>query len=340
MKKILFSIIALVSLLSSCSNDDIIVERKTTIKVNPSQVIAPFNYENEPGELESFATSHKLRVTLLAYNKDGLLKARDTQYLANYASLATYNLQLEKGEYDIVAITDVVEYTNSEVSFEYWKLSGENNILTTRMTDAGYIGGKYKIMGIARESININFENNDVILYPIPVGALCLVEWYNIHTFSDVTKYTLSMNRSSDFLQLNNSSGWDVTPENNNNKYDWRLAYLEPSDYIDNSNSYNQGYCIYNYYYCLPMSLSFKYQATTEEETFDLTDPVQVNLEAGKEYWFYLDLHDEDNNGEPSCGLGILKDGKSMASSSPQMNQKFNSGSIYIKDINKSNSNQ
>ena len=339
MKKILFSIIALVSLLSSCSNDDIIVERKTTIKVNPSQVIAPFNYENEPGELESFATSHKLRVTLLAYNKDGLLKARDTQYLANYASLATYNLQLEKGEYDIVAITDVVEYTNSEVSFEYWKLSGENNILTTRMTDAGYIGGKYKIMGIARESININFENNDVILYPIPVGALCLVEWYNIHTFSDVTKYTLSMNRSSDFLQLNNSSGWDVTPENNNNKYDWRLAYLEPSDYIDNSNSYNQGYCIYNYYYCLPMSLSFKYQATIEE-TFDLTDPVQVNLEAGKEYWFYLDLHDEDNNGEPSCGLGILKDGKSMASSSPQMNQKFNSGSIYIKDINKSNSNQ
>ena len=339
MKKILFSIIALVGLFSSCSNDDIIVERKTTIKVNPSQVIAPFNYENEPGELESFATSHKLRVTLLAYNKDGLLKARDTQYLANYASLATYNLQLEKGEYDIVAITDVVEYTNSEVSFEYWKLSGENNILTTRMTDAGYIGGKYKIMGIARESININFENNDVILYPIPVGALCLVEWYNIHTFSDVTKYTLSMNRSSDFLQLNNSSGWDVTPENNNNKYDWRLAYLEPSDYIDNSNSYNQGYCIYNYYYCLPMSLSFKYQATIEE-TFDLTDPVQVNLEAGKEYWFYLDLHDEDNNGEPSCGLGILKDGKSMASSSPQMNQKFNSGSIYIKDINKSNSNQ
>ena len=147
------------------------------------------------------------------------------------------------------------------------------------------------------------------------------------------------MNRSSDFLQLNNSSGWDVTPEDNNNKYDWRLAYLEPSDYIDNSNSYNQGYCIYNYYYCLPMSLSFKYQATIEE-TFDLTDPVQVNLEAGKEYWFYLDLHDEDNNGEPSCGLGILKDGKSMASSSPQMNQKFNSGSIYIKDINKSNSNQ
>ena len=45
MKKILFSIIALIGLFSSCSNDDIIVERKTTIKVNPSQVIAPFNYE-------------------------------------------------------------------------------------------------------------------------------------------------------------------------------------------------------------------------------------------------------------------------------------------------------
>ena len=210
MKKILFSIIALVGLLSSCSNDDIIVERKTTIKVNPSQVIAPFTYEENAGELESFATTHKLRVTLLAYNKNGLLKARDTLYLTNYASLATCNLQLEKGEYDIVAITDVVEYTNSEVSFEYWKLSGENNILTTRMTAARVIGGKYKIMGIARESININFENNDIILYPTPVGALCLVEWYNIHTFYDVTEYTLAMNRSSDFLQLNNRHHYSV----------------------------------------------------------------------------------------------------------------------------------
>ena len=340
MKKILFSIIALVGLLSSCSNDDIIVERKTTIKVNPSQVIAPFNYEVNAGELESFATTHKLRVTILAYNKDGLLKARDTQYLTNYAGLATCNLQLEKGEYDIVAITDVVEYTNSEVSFEYWKLSGENNILTTKMTDAGYIGGKYKIMGIAREYIYVDFDNNDIILYPQPVGALCLVKWYNIHTFYDVTEYTLAMNRSSDFLQLNNSSGWDVTPENNNNSFDWRLAYLKPSDYKDNSNSYNQGHSIYGYYYCLPMSLSFKYQAKTENEKFDLSDPVQVNFEAGKEYLFFLDLHDEEFNGGITYGCGILLNGKSMPSSAPKMSRMFNSGSIYIKDINKSNSNQ
>ena len=332
MKKILFSIIALIGLFSSCSNDDIIVERKTTIKVNPSQVIAPFNYEINPGELQSFPETHKLRVTLLAYSKDGMLKARETQYLTNYAALATCNLQLEKGEYDIVAITDVVEYTNSQISREFWKLSGENNILTTKMTDQNLIGGKYKIMGIARKSININFENNDVILYPQPVGALCLVEWFNIHTFYDVTKYTLAMNRTSDFLQLNNSSGWDVTPENNNNSFDWRLAYLEPSDY--------QGANIYGYYYCLPMSVSFKYQATTEDDKFDLTQPKQVNLEAGKEYWFILNLHDENNNGGITYGCGILLNGKSTSSRSPKMNGMFNSGSLYIKDINKSNRNQ
>lgn len=332
MKKVLFSIIALIGLFSSCSNDDIIVERKTTIKVNPSQVIAPFNYEINPGELQSFPDTHKLRVTLLAYSKDGMLKARETQYLTNYVALATCNLQLEKGEYDIVAITDVVEYTNSQISREFWKLSGENNILTTKMTDQNLIGGKYKIMGIARKSININFENNDVILYPQPVGALCLVEWFNIHTFYDVTKYTLAMNRTSDFLQLNNSSGWDVTPENNNNSFDWRLAYLEPSDY--------QGANIYGYYYCLPMSVSFKYQATTEDDKFDLTQPKQVNLEAGKEYWFILNLHDENNNGGITYGCGILLNGKSTSSRSPKMNGMFNSGSLYIKDINKSNRNQ
>ena len=131
-----------------------------------------------------------------------------------------------------------------------------------------------------------------------------------------------------------------MTPENNNNSFDWRLAYLKPSDHKDNSNSYNQGHSIYGYYYCLPMSLSFKYQAKTENEKFDLTDPVQVNFEAGKEYLFFLDLYDEEFNGGITYGCGILLNGKSMPSSAPKMSRMFNSGSIYIKDINKSNSNQ
>lgn len=334
MKKILFSIIALIGLLTSCSNDDIIVQRNTVIKINPSNVIAPFNVEIEAGELQSFPSSHKLRVRLLVYNEDGVLVSTDTQYLTNYAALATCNVELEKGYYDIVAITDVVQYSNSgDVTFEYWKLVDENNLLTTKMVDAGYIGGQYKIMGVDRMQVNVDFENSDIILYPQPVGALCLVQWFNIHTFdnSGITEYTLSMNRSSDFLQFNNSTGWDVTPENNNNQYDWRLTYINPKDMEE----YNHAY---NYYYCLPMSVSFKYEYTVGDTQKDLGNSELVNLLPGKEYWFFLDLNDE---GKISYGLGLLLNGNTRASApSPMLEKPFSSQSVFIKDINNSKMNK
>ena len=100
MKKILYSLIAVLAMvMSSCSNDDIEITRAISVKVNPSGVIAPFTYEINDGELESFSTKYKLRVHTFAYNEKGLLVAQDIQYLKNYASIANCNLLKQIAQY-------------------------------------------------------------------------------------------------------------------------------------------------------------------------------------------------------------------------------------------------
>ena len=69
--------------------------------------------------MESFSTKYKLRVHTFAYNEKGLLVAQDIQYLKNYASIANCNLNLEKGTYTLVAVTDVAEIDGNNVKTEF-----------------------------------------------------------------------------------------------------------------------------------------------------------------------------------------------------------------------------
>lgn len=246
MKKILYSLIAILAMvMSSCSNDDIEIARAISVKVNPSGVIAPFTYENKAGELESFSTDYKLRIHILAYNEKGILVAQDVQYLKNYASIANCILNLERGSYTIAAVTDVVKMNGSNIKTEYWKISDTEKLSTTKITDAGLIGGQYKILGMGIQKMTIGDNNNECKLNPQPVGALCLVEWYKIHTFSTVTQYALDMTKSCDFLQFNELGGYEISEKNENGAFKWRLTYLEPSKNTSNN--------IYGYYYVLPM---------------------------------------------------------------------------------------
>ena len=73
MKKYIYVLLAFMAIFTSCSNDDITIRTATNFKINPSTVIAPFTWEYESGDLESFNTDYRLRIRLLIYNSDGLL---------------------------------------------------------------------------------------------------------------------------------------------------------------------------------------------------------------------------------------------------------------------------
>lgn len=330
MKKIIFALFALVSIMSSCTNDDIEITQTTTVKVDPSTVLSSFTYEVKPGELTMFDTNYKLRITVLAYNELGILVDENITYCNNYSQIGTSKLNLSEGKYMVYAITDVM---NSEI--EYWKIEDTQNLATTKIVDQGYIGGKNKILGIATSTINVSSGNsNEFTLKPEAAGSLCLVVWYNIHQFSDVTSYTLQTNKCCDYLQFTTdaNSGYSIAEESHNGAFDWRMAYLEPEDYTVN--------IVYGYYFVFPMkNVGFRFTYNTAESSGNvLIDPAYVTFEKGGEYWFVLDLNDEDQGGLITYAYGIQLNNASKAKSlSPS--QKLQDHSIgeymYLNDLAK-----
>lgn len=334
MKKILYSLIAVLAMvMSSCSNDDIEVLHSVNIKVNPSKVISTFTYEYQPGELESFPDGYKLRVRLLAYDTKGVLKDSATQYLTNYGSIAGYNLKLEEGDYTLVAITDVVEIKGNDVNLEYWHLKNRENLSETQLSDAGLIGGQHKILGIESKNFTIDKTNKECILYPQAVGALCYVVFHNIHQFPDVKQYSLEMTKASDFLQFNGSGEWLPSVKNNDGSFDWYLAYTEPEE--------TESYGTYGYYFMLPMpNVNFKFTYDdTNGDSHDLTQKSTVSLEAGVEYGFQIELVVQNNQLQIYSTIGEVLNGSAKAHTHSlfgSVQKNVTETTCYVKDcINK-----
>ena len=151
MKKIIICAVALLAMLvTSCSNDDIEISRKTTIKVNPYGVISGFP-EEYPGELTSFDQSCKLRIRVLAYDKDGVLAYSDSSFVNNYQTEMSVPTSLPTGTYTIIATTDVVLYSGGKVTDEAWNISEKSNIndvILKARQESALFGGEYNILGI------------------------------------------------------------------------------------------------------------------------------------------------------------------------------------------------
>ena len=283
---------AIIGMMASCTNDEIEVGQGISMKVDPSGVIAPFTYEAKTGELESFNTAYKLRTRILAYDEKGLLAAADTAYLTNYAGLMNSTLYLPDGSYNVIAITDVVKYSAGELGLEYWNLTNINDINTVRITDAGFIGGKNKILGVASQKVLVTQNAASVTLKPEPAGALLFINYRHIHQFSDVTKLELETNRTCDFLSFNSQGEYVTIPENNNNRFVWRAGFIEPQD-PDYKNSTN----IYSYSFSFPMNnVSFRFvYATASDSDTPVSSDMTISLKRGDEYAFILDLYDTSN---------------------------------------------
>lgn len=332
MKKISFALFALIGILTSCTNDDIEITHATTIRVNPSGVVAPFNVELNAGELESFGSEYKLRVRVLAYNEQGILSSQDEQFLTNYAGLANCNLSLSNGTYRVIAITDVVNNNAGADVPEYWKLSGTENLSTTRLTDAGYTGGTYKILGVASKSVNITDGENSYTLNPEPVGALCLVWMRNMLHYSGITQFDIEMNRTSDFMEFSNDGTFAPSIDNHNGDFDWILCRFDRDDSWNN---------LYDYYFVLPMrNVSFRASVLQDDSWLSNIAPEQtINLEAGIEYGIILDLYDTESTqtNNVSFEVGALtSSSRSVPSFKEFAGNNYNTGILYLKDINES----
>ncbi len=287
-KYISFLLVGFVIFLTSCSNDDITISRNITFKVDPSGVVKSFTEEIKPGELSSINSGCKLRVKVLAYDKDGLLAYCDSAFLDSYNSQMTSQKYIPEGTYTVIAVTDVVRGSIGNISREYWNMSGVNDINTLKVSYNRWLAFNNVILGVASQKVTIDANSQDIILNPSPAGALFLIVYYNISRFSDVESYKLLTNRSCDYMSFDSNGNVETLIKNQNNQFNWRTSIIN----IGNETSNN----IYDYAYVFPMdNASYKFVARIKGNSED-TDLIEENMvipsiKAGEEYYFELDLN-------------------------------------------------
>lgn len=287
MKKYLAILTAFVAvILSSCSNDDITITKPTTFKIDPNTVISGFE-ELVAGDLTVIPSAYQLRIRLLIYNESGQMVKETEQFFSDYAHKMTANIDLPLDKkYKAIAITDI---TRKSDGFEYWEISGEESLSTLKLRDTGYVGSQRNILGISSVDF-VGGSSSEIKMDVRPAGALMIVYYQGIRSYTNVTDYQLAINRDSDYVTFDNAGQpeWNIEASST---YDWRISLLEVADWDDEPDVSN----IYDYVFTLPYgNTKMLFQYKTSSGWFDLTNNININLSEGSEYFVFCDIAERE----------------------------------------------
>ena len=328
MKKCIYILSILsIGLLSSC-NDDIPIDEikqsfEVTFQLNPETVIESFY--NTRSDIERLNSNQKLRLRLLIYNDEGVLvSSTDGIQKTSYLEKENVTIKLNEGHYLAIAISDIINPNNTSAP-ENWKLSGEQKISTLTISDAGYLGGQSKIVGIA--STQFVADKNGVVhsLALKPIGAIIYIYYANIHYFNNVEAYSYSCDKIANYIVFDDKGNF--TPSFAATGI-IDLSRFDPNDtYFDDVNN------VYDYAFVLPMQeFPTAFFAAVDGEWYYMSDAMTLtDVAEGKEYFAYIDMAaSADDNYNAQCkrwGKGEkgpwVQNSKSPIIKSPHMEKQF-----------------
>lgn len=189
MRKILFSIIALVTMMiSSCSNDDI--EIKTVGKlynlsynISTQGVYDEFEITDNVREILR-EQSYALGVISFVYDKDGNLVAKKPSSRYDFNNIKKEFEGLLEGKYTIVSIETLVK---ADKNFEAinWSIKGEDKISTLEISQDTYEVYYPFVLGVCTNEINLT-SNQSVTATPKAIGSLIELCWINFDKSTNV----------------------------------------------------------------------------------------------------------------------------------------------------------
>lgn len=320
-KYILLMLVLLAAGFTSCSNDDISIEEKVTekefeamFKINPETVIAPFTWEWELGDLQTFPENYQLRIRLLVYDNNGNLIDKDEQYFENYKVLMTSRESLPAGAYTAVAITDLKRKKEEQnKANEYWLLRNESVLNEMYIEDANWVAGKNKMLGIKTLKFNVS-ENgvNEFILNVEPAGGLLVVEYHGLH-YNGLKQIQVGTNKDVLKCIFNNDGSYNYFENITNDFLTRRINRATYDGYCNMT-----GTCThwnFEYIFLLPSKYRFKYLYSNVAEDWEglieSSPVISVDLKAGEQWYFVYDYVSGDIfwpmllNGEESRALSF-----------------------------------
>lgn len=294
MKKFIYILSILsIGIFSSCNEDipidEVLPSFDVTFRLNPETVVESFY--NTRLDIERLYSTEKLRLRLLIYNEQGTLVSSSEKYVGSYLEKEDVTVNLVQGSYFAIAISDVVE-PNDQDAPELWTLSGEQSINSLTVTDAGYIGGESKVLGVNGLQFNVNKNGDNFTMELKPVGAIIYIRYDNIHMFNDVQEYNYECTKIAEKIQFDRSG--NVTPSFSTGLY--YLSKITPS----NLDKYNN---VGVYAFVLPMQdLPTAFFAKVNGESLQITDALVLsNILSGKEYYAYIDLASDEDSFNAQC---------------------------------------
>lgn len=330
MKKFLYILSILsIGLLSSCNEDIPIYEEKqsfdVTFQLNPETVVEPFY--NTRSYIERLYSNQKLRLRLLVYNDEGVLQSSSNEIqLSSYLEKDNITINLKEGRYLAIAISDVIT-PNSNVP-EYWKLSGEQNISTLTITDAGYIGGDGKLLGVA--STQLIADKNGIVhsMELKPVGSIIYIYYANIHHFNNVEAYSYSCDKMAEYIKFDNKGNFVSSFET----AIFDLSRFDPGDSRYDNVEQEDGYA-----FVMPMQeFPTAFFAKVNGDWHQVSDAMTLTeVTAGKEYYAYIDMASSpEENFNAQCKLwGRGEKGPwENSSNTPRIESPSNLAKLFMKN--------
>lgn len=298
---ILGALAAAAGLFASCSNDDITITYESQVTVNSSSVINSFDPWSD-GDLELLSSGYKLRIRLLAYNAEGMLMANDSVFLDNWTSQARLQPRLAPGTYTLYAITDVVRYSNSKMTREYWSLENRDKLSTVKLVDAGWIANQHKIMGIGHQTLTVTETGGSASITVEPAGTLFLIYYANIHAYNNVGELGVAIQKNGDYLTFDGAGNYTASFVSDGTSFTtYRMDVVDPSDFTANN--------VYSYQFELPTknyALKFKIGYTKNgmsNLSYFYSRGFTLDLEPGAQYRLFMDLAESENNYAEECFL-------------------------------------
>ena len=139
MKKVLYTLLAMVSMLvTACSNEEIGIEvtyPKKDINLNIStsdayDIFGITDYEN----LLANNPNYYIQVTSLLYDSQGILVVEQDTCLRQFAHV-NHKFSVDNGKYTHLTISTVVEKKNYPYNSDVWNLVGKNNLSTISLEE-------------------------------------------------------------------------------------------------------------------------------------------------------------------------------------------------------------
>lgn len=324
MKKILFALVALVTMLfSSCSNDAIEistsegkVSNALSISISPSKFFSTYDFKD---------TKHpdidNLQETFRTFNSEqgGLIEARSYFYkkstgilvdsvktfVSNATNDITFNVNLPKGDYYAISIINIA--TSDKDPF--WNIKDREKLETaTLVYDLPY--SFWNILSMSTDEFTISDNKTaNITTIPSPIGSI-IYYYYQNFQYNSTSDNSIKDNgiRQLAIYARNKAIGYKLNP-NAANKYEYlsdagenRWYFLQrcsPDDFADDWTFFKTN--LYSYEYVLTPETEIVFGYTLDgEDSFQPYGQAKYTLQPGKmylAYWNYFQV------GNPYFGI-------------------------------------